>query len=43
MRLAPSNKKEERLISQTKRDTTNPIKKTEIDKKVIKTEAFTWL
>ena len=41
--LTPSNKIEDKSISQITRDTTNPINKTEIDKIAIIIEAFTWL
>ena len=43
IRLTPSNKIEDKSISQITRDTTNPIDKTEIDNNAIKIEDFTWL
>ena len=41
--LTPSNKIEDKSISQITKDTANPINKIEIDKTAIKIEAFTWL
>ena len=43
IRLAPSNKIEDKSISQIKKETPKPTTKIEIDNSVIKIEAFTWL
>ena len=43
IRLTPSNKIEDKSISQIKKETTKPTTRTEIDRNAIKIEAFTWL
>ena len=43
IRLAPSNKIEDKSMFQTKRDITKPKIRTEIDNNAIKIEALTWL
>ena len=43
IRLVPSNKIEDKSISQIKKETPKPKIRTEIDNKVIKIEALTWL
>ena len=41
--LTPSNKIEDKSISQIKKETPKPTTRTEIDNNAIKIEAFTWL
>ena len=41
--LTPSNKIEDKSISQIKKETPKPKIRTEIDNNAIKTEALTWL